>query len=192
MVYHGIRVEPLKQDINMRIGFCGTVSVGKTTLVNTLKELPEFKQYNFATERSKYLRDLGIPLNTDSTLKGQTIFLAERCSELIHENIITDRTVIDVMAFTGCAESIDSFYKDKFDEYASTFIKEYDWIFYVSPAGIPIEDNNVRTTDSNYRDRIDMMIKYLCSSNLHKIQNFGVIAGSNENRLSQIKSYLNL
>ena len=96
------------------------------------------------------------------------------------------------MAFTGCAESIDSFYKDKFDEYASTFIKEYDWIFYVSPAGIPIEDNNVRTTDSNYRDRIDMMIKYLCSSNLHKIQNFGVIAGSNENRLSQIKSYLNL
>ena len=142
--------------------------------------------------RSKYLRDLGIPLNTDSTLKGQTIFLVERCSELIHENIITDRTVIDVMAFTGCAESIDSFYKDKFDEYASTFIKEYDWIFYVSPAGIPIEDNNVRTTDSNYRDRIDMMIKYLCSSNLHKIQNFGVIAGSNENRLSQIKSYLNL
>ena len=192
MVYHGIRVEPLKQDINMRIGFCGTVSVGKTTLVNTLKELPEFKQYNFATERSKYLRDLGIPLNTDSTLKGQTIFLAERCSELIHENIITDRTVIDVMAFTGCAESIDSFYKDKFDEYVSTFIKEYDWIFYVSPAGIPIEDNNVRTTDSNYRDRIDMMIKYLCSSNLHKIQNFGVIAGSNENRLNQIKSYLNL
>ena len=81
----------------MKIGFCGTVSVGKTTLVNALKELPEFKDYTFATERSKYLRDLGIPLNTDSTLKGQTIFLAERCSELIQENIITDRTVIDVM-----------------------------------------------------------------------------------------------
>jgi hypothetical protein len=36
-----------------------------------------------ATERSKYLRDLGIPLNTDSTLKGQIIFLAERASELL-------------------------------------------------------------------------------------------------------------
>ena len=47
----------------MKIGFCGTVSVGKTTLVNALKELPEFADYNFATERSKYLRDLGIPLN---------------------------------------------------------------------------------------------------------------------------------
>ncbi len=56
----------------MKIGFTGTVSVGKTTLVNALKEFPEFKDYKFATERSKYLRDLGIPLNTDSTLKGQT------------------------------------------------------------------------------------------------------------------------
>ena len=58
----------------MKIGFTGTMSVGKTTLVNALKELPEFKDYNFKTERSKYLRDLGIPLNTDSTTKGQIIF----------------------------------------------------------------------------------------------------------------------
>ena len=55
----------------MKIGFCGTMSVGKTTLVNALKELPEFKDYHFRTERSKHLMNLGIPLNTDSTLKGQ-------------------------------------------------------------------------------------------------------------------------
>jgi len=176
----------------MKIGFCGTVSVGKTTLVNALKDLPEFKDYKFATERSKYLRDLGIPLNTDSTLKGQTIFLAERCSELINEKIITDRTIIDVMAFTFCAESIDTYHKDGFEEYASKFIEEYDWIFYVSPAGVSIEDNNVRTTDAEYRNRIDEMIKYLCSAKLNNIRNFGIISGSTEDRLRQIKSYLNL
>ena len=63
------------------------MSVGKTTLVNALKNVPEFKDYHFATERSKYLNSLGIPLNTDSTLKGQNIFLAERCTELMVENV---------------------------------------------------------------------------------------------------------
>ena len=37
----------------MKIGLCGTMSVGKTTLVNALMNLPEFEEYNFATERSK-------------------------------------------------------------------------------------------------------------------------------------------
>ena len=150
----------------MKIGFCGTVSVRKTTLVNAIKELPEFSHYTFATERSKYLRDLGIPLNTDSTLKGQTIFLAERCSELIQENIITDRTVIDVMAFTENAQSIELEHKAAFIHYAHTFIPEYDWIFHVTSEGVSIEDNNVRTTDAIYRKQIERTIRTLISENL--------------------------
>jgi GTPase SAR1 family protein len=175
-----------------RIGFCGTQSVGKSTLVKSLQQLPEFKDYKFSTERSKYLRDLGIPLNTDSTLKGQTIFLAERCSELIHSNVITDRTIIDVMAFTSCAKSIGFEEMESFGRYASQFIEEYDWIFYVSPAGVEIEDNNVRTIDPDYRDEIDKTIKYICSTQLYKIKNFGIIAGTNNDRIKQIKSYLNI
>ena len=132
----------------MKIGLCGTVSVGKTTLVNALQELPQFKDYTFATERSKYLRDLGIPLNTDSTLKGQTVFLSERCAELMHENIITDRTVIDVMAFTQCAESIHPTDKISYEEYARNFINDYDYVFYVSPEGVEIENNGVREISS--------------------------------------------
>jgi GTPase SAR1 family protein len=78
----------------MKIGLCGTMSVGKTTLVNALKNLEEFEGYITRTERSQHLMSLGIPLNTDSTLKGQTVFLAERASELMNKAIITDRTVI--------------------------------------------------------------------------------------------------
>jgi len=176
----------------MKISFCGTVSCGKTSIVNELSLLPEFKDYKIATERSKYLRDLGIPLNTDSTLKGQSIFLAERCSELIHDNIITDRSILDVLAFTLNASSISQPDKLAFEHYASRFISEYDWIFYVSPAGVPIENNGIRTVDPDYRNTIDQTIKYLCKSNLDKIKNFGIIAGSMENRISQIKSYLSL
>ena len=57
----------------MKIGLCGTMSVGKTTLVKALMELDKFKNYTGCVERSKYLSELGIPLNTDSTINGQFI-----------------------------------------------------------------------------------------------------------------------
>ena len=176
----------------MRIGLCGTMSVGKTTLVNALKELDQFKDYEFATERSEYLMNLGIPLNTDSTLKGQTVFLAERCAELMRDNIITDRTILDVIAFTNSAKSID--YKDKetFEQYAIEFLREYDYIFYISPEGIAIEDNGVRETDEYYRDVIDFSITTLIKRYGHRINNIEVIKGSTEERIEQILKFTGL
>ena len=174
----------------MKIGLCGTMSVGKTTLVKALQELSEFKDYNFATERSKYLNDLGIPLNTDSTLKGQTVFLAERCAELMKQNIVTDRTVFDVMAFTLNAKSIAHQDKDIFENYAKEFIREYDYIFYISPHGIPIEDNGVRETDEHYRDLIDFTITTLIKRYGHMANRIETIKGSTEDRVKQILSYL--
>jgi hypothetical protein len=176
----------------MKIGLTGTVSVGKTTLVNALQELPQFKDYTFATERSKYLRDLGIPLNTDSTLKGQTVFLAERASELINENLITDRTVIDVMAFTQNAKSINQADKTSFEEYARNFINEYDYIFYISPEGIEIENNGVRTTNSEYRNQIDFTIQHYLKTYNHRIKSLHTISGTTEERINQILKIINL
>ena len=170
----------------MKIGLCGTMSVGKTTLVNALQKLPQFKDYNFATERSKYLSDLGIPLNTDSTLKGQTIFLAERCAELIQTDIVTDRTIVDVMAFTMNAKSIHYQDKELFETYASEFIREYDYIFYISPYGLKIEDNGVRETDEHYRDLIDFTITTLIKRYGHRCNVVEKISGSTEERIQQI------
>jgi GTPase SAR1 family protein len=176
----------------MKIGLCGTMSVGKTTLVNALKELPQFKEFQFATERSQHLMSLGIPLNTDSTLKGQTVFLAERCGELMHDNIITDRTVLDVMAFTMNAKSIPHQDKDAFETYASEFIREYDYIFYISPHGLEIEDNGVRETDEHYRDLIDFTITTLIKRHGHKAGKVEKISGSTEERIQQILNITNL
>jgi nicotinamide riboside kinase len=173
-----------------RIGFTGSQSVGKTTLVNALKELPEFKDYHFATERSKYLRDLGIPLNTDSTLKGQTIFLAERCTELMYNNVITDRTVIDVMAFTLNANSINIIDKAGFEMYAQCLLNEYDYIFYISPEGVEIEDNGVRTTDPIYRNQIDQTIQQILRMYRDKIKSYKEIKGSTQERIEAILQHI--
>lgn len=38
---------------------------------------------------------------------------------------------------------------------------EYDMIFYLSPDGVELEDNSVRTTDPVYRKDVDTQIKNL-------------------------------
>jgi len=174
----------------MRIGLCGTMSVGKTTLVKALQELPEFQDYHFATERSKYLRDLGIPLNTDSTVRGQFVFMAERASELMYDNLITDRTIWDVCAFTLSAKSISWYYKQSLIEAASSLMSYYDIVFYINPEGIEIEDNGVRETDSQYRNDINYAIVELLQQ--YKPNKLIEIKGTTEERIQQIKEALNL
>ncbi len=161
----------------MKIGFCGSISVGKTTLVKKLSKLPEFKDYKIFTERSKYLRDIGIPLDNDSTLKGQTIFLAERCTELFQENMITDRSVIDVMAFTKASKEINYIHKEGFVKYAAHFISDYDFIFYIDPEGVPLEKNGVRSTDKKYREEINTQIKFFIDIYHPRLKNFHTIKG---------------
>tara|TARA_R110002051_G_scaffold105723_1_gene178802 strand:+ start:745 stop:1272 length:528 start_codon:yes stop_codon:yes gene_type:complete len=168
----------------MRIGFCGTMSVGKTTLVNALKELPEFKDYHFRTERSKYLMEMGIPLNTDSTLKGQLVFAAERATELMQEKIITDRTVVDVIAFANLSESMSASEKFYLSATIQPLMNEYDVLFYVSPEGVEIEDNGVRETNADYRMAVDKEIKSIIQ--MHR-SNTITIKGTVEERIEQVK-----
>ena len=168
----------------MKIGFCGTMSVGKTTLVNALKELPEFKDYIFRTERSKYLMEMGIPLNTDSTLKGQLVFAAERASELLQKNIITDRTIVDVMAFNALSKSMTATESYFLNHTLEHLINDYDYLFYISPAGVEVEDNGIRETNSKYRDNINKKILEILDTYSNK---YITINGSVEKRIKTVK-----
>jgi nicotinamide riboside kinase len=168
----------------MRIGLAGTMSVGKTTLARALGELDQFKDHSVHTERSKYLRDLGIPLNTDSTLAGQFVFLAERASELLRDDVLTDRTIWDVCAFTLGAKSISEFDKRTFVEAAMTLRDRYDLVVYVSPNGVEVEDNGVRTTDLDYRSKIDTVIKL--SLEEFKPKKLITVEGTTEQRIATI------
>jgi nicotinamide riboside kinase len=172
----------------MKIGLCGTMSVGKTTLVKALSELPEFEKYHVATERSKYLRDLGVPLNTDSTINGQLLFIAERSGELLHKDLITDRTVWDVSAFTMLAKSVDSAFKSTLVNTAMLLREQYDVIFYIDPIGTNIEDNGVRETNLEYRTNINQEILRLLS--LYPPKKLVVINGSTYDRMQTILKHI--
>jgi nicotinamide riboside kinase len=170
----------------MKIGLAGTMSVGKTTLAKALGETDRLRDHSVQTERSKYLSNLGIPLNTDSTLPGQFIFLAERATELLHPNIITDRTIWDVCAFTLSAKSINDWSKRDFVSAAMNLREYYDYVVYVSPEGVEMEDNGVRETDMVYRGKIDKVIQMLL--NEYQPTNLITVKGSTEERIATIIS----
>ena len=81
---------------------------------------------------------------------------------------------------------------EKFCEFARTMLHEYDYLFYVSPKGVEIEDNGVRETDVKYRETIDTIIQHQLQSNKHRIKNLINIEGSTEERIKQVKSTLSL
>ena len=176
----------------MKIGLCGTMSVGKTTLVNALKKESEFKNYTFRTERSKYLNSIGIPLNTDSTLKGQLIFAAERSAELMQDNIITDRTIIDVMAFCALSKSMSKAEKDHINGVLWHLIREYDIIFHIDDLSVPMEDNGIRETNKEYRLAIHEKISSILGMHRYMPGKVVTISGTTENRINQIKASIAL
>jgi deoxyadenosine/deoxycytidine kinase len=160
------------------------MSVGKTTLAKALGELEQFKNHNIQTERSKYLNNLGIPLNTESTLPGQFVFLAERASELLQENIITDRTIWDVCSFTLSSKTISDYEKRTFVEAAMNLKDYYDVVIYVSPRGVEMEDNGIRITDLDYRNKIDIAIQM--SLQEYKPKRLITVEGTTEERIATI------
>jgi hypothetical protein len=66
--------------------------------------------------------------------------------------------------------------------------KQYDIIFYVSPEGVDIENNGIRETDPEYRDRIDSSIKWFLK--FYPPKRLVEIKGSTEERIDIILNEL--
>ena len=101
----------------------------------------------------------------------------------MQDRLITDRTILDVMAFTNCSKKVSYLDGDAFADYASRFIRQYDYIFYISPDGMEIEDNGIRETDITYRKEIDEEIKKLLFK--YRPVHFE-LKGSTEERINQM------
>jgi hypothetical protein len=96
------------------------------------------------------------------------------------------------MAFARASKSMDHTEKYDFEQLATLLIKEYDYIFYVSPEGVDMEDNGVRETDVEYRNLIDFIITNYLKNRSLLIQNYSVLEGSTEERIKQLKFQLGL
>ena len=81
---------------------------------------------------------------------------------------------------------------DDFCGFASNMLDEYDYVFYVSPEGVEIENNGVRETNAEYRKLIDQNIQLLIIKYRHKVKNLIEIKGSTEERIELVKQAVSL
>jgi uroporphyrinogen-III synthase len=96
------------------------------------------------------------------------------------------------MAFTRLAKSIPYFMADALNDAVSHLIREYDYIFYVSPEGVELEDNGVRTIDAQYRNEVDKEIQNLILRHRPKFRSYAVLSGTTEERIEKIKQVMSL
>jgi hypothetical protein len=90
------------------------------------------------------------------------------------------------------SKSISYFDGEDFAQLASNLLPEYDYIFYISPEGVEMEDNGVRETDLKYRNLIDFTIQNIISKYKHRIKQLHTIEGTTEERIKQVKEALSL
>ena len=103
--------------------------------------------------------------------------------------MITDRTIIDVMAFCALSEAMNVEEKNSLKNTLGRLIKEYSVIFYINDLSVPIEDNGIRETDERYRVYIDDKIKEIISEYRDQCIIMD-ISGTTEDRVNRIKSVL--
>lgn len=173
----------------MKILFTGAQGTGKTTILNNIKGNPMLSGYEVVSSISRYIQDkLGIDLkggeNTNEDAQ-KIIFNAYQNKFIAHPNILSDRSLFDVYAYT--------YYRHIQKEISAIeLVRQYDCIkqfeeyfpndiiyFYFPIEFAPISDG-VRSIDVNFQHKIDDLI---CSCLEHSdISRIYEVHGSIEER----------
>lgn len=168
----------------------GTHSVGKTTLLNAMKDDNYYNGYTFIDSP---LREVSNKLKSglyDKTGVETQLVAFNRCLEnlLSYDNVIFDRSINDVLAYTyyGIKHGqLPGWLYNYSINVISRYIDRIDKIFYIPPE-FPIVNDGVRLMDESYRDEIhsnyNMIHNTYCKDN-----QLCLVTGSVEDRLVVLK-----
>lgn len=174
----------------MLICFSGTLSVGKTTLINLLKLDDKFKNFKFIEDAARVAQRNGFIINEngDSNTQEYIIELTEQSAKL--ENAILDGGSLDILCYTlylyknnlvkfnTLKKSLKSFYNT---------INQYNIIFFIEPE-FNIFNDGVRSNSIEFQDIINKIFKYIIKKYNIKIYK---LTGTVQDRLNQIFKQLN-
>lgn len=193
-------IKPKKPKDFLKIAFIGSHGVGKTTLCSSVHA--RLKQKNIASFMiDEIASDLpkGFEVNEKTDFESQFFILLKQMErELIstrkHYRVLCcDRSVLDSLAYSHNAmitlkkiKSHEIYFMENFVKY---WVKTYDYLFLLEPFGDKIEDDNYRSTDIEFRDKIHEIILFYVEKMKLKRKVYG-ISGDIEERTQKVMDIL--
>lgn len=147
----------------IKIVFSGASSVGKSTLINVLRE--EFRDFTVQTESVRYLKNkYGMDFRSGDTALQMALLTMQTNLLISPGNSFLDRSLDNSFAYcsyyrdrnqSDIPESAFRFIEDISKEYAQKYI---DLIIFLRPE-FPVVEDGVRITDDDYRRDTDLAIE---------------------------------
>jgi adenylate kinase family enzyme len=176
--------------MDLRIVIVGSFSTGKTTLAEVLARRLELP---LLPETAREVVELGFKLDKDATPETETlIFLKQYNNEISTDEFVSDRSLIDVMAYAGWVLDNQPHRKEVALWHECVRLAErrlrsnYTHVFYL-PIEFPIVLDGLRPDDPAFQKEIDARVLSILRS--HDID-YDTVKGSVEERTMQIEREL--
>ena len=144
----------------MKIGFIGSQGSGKTTTIYQLgADLKKEKLDVFVL--TEVARSCPLPINEETTRKAQLWIMGKlitREQSSKGEVLIGDRTILDVFAYSY---RVDPEFFEPFKPFVKKYMETYDVVFYLPPNDKFLLKDGFRSTNKEFRDEIDKILKDL-------------------------------
>lgn len=182
--------------------FIGAQGVGKTTILNEI--IKEHKDMNVITNVVRDLcEDKRIKINKKGNSEAQQIifdvlktkyidYLFNLSYEEVDEGCISDRSLIDVVAYTKYLYDHKKINKTIYELQLCSlkdwvYFNSFSFVYIYIPIEFPAVDDGVRDVDEKYRREIDENIKWI-------LQECGIdyyiLEGSIEERVEMMKNII--